>query len=156
MHFGRVLSIGIVASLSFLGAQPGSDEPLPVGGSISRPRRTRFVEPRYPEEARALGLQSVVILELTLDTTGEVLEVRPLRGAPELIPAAVEAARQWAFEPTFVDGRAVKIRFAETVLFVLRAAAARGGNGMFLRAPEPGASYASFADWELEGEAFTA
>lgn len=148
--------IALVSILAFLGAQTELDEPLLVGGPIAKPRRTRFVEPRYPEEARLQGLQSIVIVELTLETTGEVLEARPLRGAPELVPAAIEAAREWAFEPTFVDGRAVRVRFAETVLFVLRKSSTRGGSGMYLRPPQPGASFDSFEDWEIEGEAFTA
>ncbi len=156
MSFDRALSIGLVFFLPFLGLRQLAEEPFPVGGSIVRPKRTRFVEPRYPEEARARGLQSVVILELTLNSDGAVRDVRPLRGAPELVPAAVEAAREWIYEPTLVDGRAVSLRFAETVLFVLRKSSERGGNGMFLRPPDPDASYASFPDWEIEGEAFTA
>ena len=156
VHFRRAVSLALVSFLPLLGLRQSSDEPLPVGGSIARPQRTRFVEPRYPEDALAQGLQSVVILELTLNPEGAVQAVRPLRGAPELVPAAVEAARQWAYEPTLVDGRAVSLRFAETVLFVLRKDSGRGGNGMFLRPPDPNATYASFPDWEIEGEAFTA
>ena len=156
MHFPRALSIGLVVFLPLVALRQTVEEPLPVGGSIARPKRIRFVEPRYPEKARVRGLQSVVILELTLTAEGAVQEVRPLRGAPELVPAAVEAARQWVYEPTEVEGRAVSLRFAETVLFVLRKGPERGGSGMFLRPPDPGASYASFPDWEIEGEAFTA
>ncbi|HEY7819955.1 MAG TPA: TonB family protein, partial [Vicinamibacteria bacterium] len=155
MRFHRALALALVSVLPLLGLQV-SEEPLPVGGSIVRPKRTRFVEPRYPEGARSQGLQSVVILELTLNPDGTVRDVRPMRGAPELVPAAVEAARQWVYESTLVDGRAVSLRFAETVLFVLRRSAERGGNGMFLRPPDPNASYASFPEWEIEGEAFTA
>jgi len=136
VYFRRALSIGLVAFLPFLGLRQTSEEPLPVGGSIVRPKRTRFVEPRYPEDARAQGIQTVVILELTLDPEGAVQEVRPLRGAPELLPAAVEAARQWVYEPTLVEGRAVALRFAETVLFVLRKTSEHGGNGMFQRRPD--------------------
>jgi TonB family protein len=154
--FRRALSIGIVSFLPFLALPQTQEEPIPVGGSIARPKRVRFVEPRYPEEARARGLQSVVILELTLNPQGAVEEVRPLRGAPELLPAAIEAARQWVYEPTLVEGRAVALRFAETVLFVLRKSSGGAGSGMFLRPPDPNASYASFPDWEIEGEAFTA
>jgi TonB family protein len=156
VHFRRSLSLALVSFLPFVGLRQTAEEPLPVGGSIARPQRTRFVEPRYPEGARSQGLQSVVILELTLNPEGAVQDVRPLRGAPELVPAAVEAVRQWAYEPTLVDGRAVSLRFAETVLFVLRKNTERGGSGMFLRPPDPNASYASFPDWEIEGEAFTA
>jgi TonB family protein len=152
MGIRSALVLGIV----LLSIQESREEPLPVGGDVARPKRTRFVEPVYPESAQQSGVQSVVILELTLDRDGNVEGVRPLRGAPELLPAAMEAARQWAYEPTIVDGRAVSLRFAETVLFVLRKPAPRGGNGMFLRAPDPGATFASYEDWELEGEAFTA
>jgi TonB family protein len=155
VRFRRALALALVSVLPLLGSQV-SEEPLPVGGSIVRPKRTHFVEPRYPEDARSQGLQSVVILELTLNPDGAVRGVRPMRGAPELVPAAIEAARQWIYEPTLVDGRAVALRFAETVLFVLRKSSARGGNGMFLRPPDPGASYASFPEWEIEGESFTA
>jgi TonB family protein len=156
VHIRRALSVGLVFFLPFYGLRQTPEEPLPVGGSIARPKRIRFVEPRYPEEARARGLQSVVILELTVSPEGAVREVRPLRGAPELLPAAVDAARQWIYEPTVLEGRAVSLRFAETVLFVLRKSSERGGSGMFLRPPDPNASYASFPDWEIEGEAFTA
>jgi TonB family protein len=155
VRFHRALALALVSALPLLGLQV-PEEPLPVGGSIVRPKRTHFVEPRYPEDARSQGLQSVVILELTLNPDGTVRAARPMRGAPELVPSAVEAARQWVYEPTLVQGRAVSLRFAETVLFVLRKTAERGGNGMFLRPPDPNASYASFPEWEIEGEAFTA
>lgn len=156
MHVRRALSLGLVFFLPFAVLSQTSEEPVPVGGSIARPKRTRYVEPRYPASAQASGLQSVVILELTLDPDGTVRDARPLRGAPELVSRAVEAARQWVYEPTHVDGRPVTLRFAETVLFVLRKSSVRGGSGMFLRPPDPNTSYASFPDWEIEGEAFTA
>jgi TonB family protein len=135
-------------------------EPVLVGGSVAKPERVRFVEPVYPDEAKAANLQSIVILELTVDPEGTVTEVRPLRGAPLVAEAAVAAARQWRYRPTLVEGKPVTIRFSETVFFILRKPApvsegSFGGNGMFLRPPSPGATRASFRDWEVEGEAFT-
>lgn len=137
------------------------DEPLPVGGNISKPERTVFVAPQYPDDAQANGVQSIVILELTLDRTGGVVAAKPLRGAEAVVPAAMEAARQWRYAPTYVNGEAVSVRFAETVLFVLRQradvpAGSLGGNGMFLRPPAPEATTTSYEDWAVEGEAFTA
>lgn len=148
-----LLALGIALLIA---SQETATQPIPVGGDVEKPRRTFFVRPDYPPEAEAAAVQSIVILELTVDTEGKVVEVRPLRGADVVVPAAVEAARQWRYEPTVVNGRAVSLRFSETVLFVLRKPTSFGGNGMYLRAPEPGATAASYEDWEVEGEAFTA
>ena len=136
-------------------------EPLLVGADIAKPSRTHFVQPRYPADAEAAAIQSIVILELVVDGAGDVVEVQALRGADAVIPAAVNAARQWKYEPTLVEGKPVSLRFAETVLFVLRKprpvpSGSLGGNGMFMRPPVPGASRGSYEDWEVEGEAFTA
>jgi TonB family protein len=139
------------------------EEPFPVGGNIARPKRVKVIQPEFPEEARLKGVQSVVIVELTLDRAGKVVGVKPLRGAPEVVPAALEAARQWEYEPALLDGKPVAVRFAETVLFVLRkpldartpSAGFYGGNGMFLRPPAPGADSASYQSWKVVGEAFT-
>jgi len=139
------------------------EEPFPVGGNIARPKRVKFVQPQFPEDARLKGVQSVVIVELTLDRAGKVVTVKPLRGAAEVTAAALEAARQWEYEPAMLQGRPVSVRFAETVLFVLRkpldpnkpSHGFYGGNGMFLRPPAPGATSASYQDWKVVGEAFT-
>jgi hypothetical protein len=147
-----------------LGSSPQlSQEPYLVGGNISRPKRVKFVEPVFPPEAEASGVQSLVIVELTVDREGKVVEVKPLRGAAQVIPSAVEAARQWIYEPTLVDGKPVSLRFAETVLFVLRkpprpdtpSPGFFGGNGMFLRPPAPEATASAYKEWTVVGEAFT-
>ena len=96
---GRTLVLAIVPLIAFV----LQDEPLPVGGNITKPERTHFVQPLYPEQAEASAVQSLVILELTVDRTGRVTTVRPLRGADAVVPAAVEAAKHWRYEPTFVD-----------------------------------------------------
>ncbi len=135
----------------------GEPPVLPVGGDIARPARVRFVPPEYPEAAAARGEEALVILELTLDPEGGVAAVRSLRGPEVLAAAAVEAAEDWAYEPTLVDGTPVALRFAETVRFMLRPA---GGFGMRLP-PAAGATGTAFPDletpnWEIRGHAFTA
>ena len=159
MH-ARVIALVLGPAIAF--SLHVQEEPLLIGGSIKKPERTHFVQPIYPGAAEAGAVQSLVILEMTVDRAGNVSSVKPLRGADIVVPAAVEAARQWQYAPTLVDGRAVSVRFSETVIFILRKprpipAGAVGGNGMFLRRPPvPGASTGSYEDWEVEGEAFTA
>jgi TonB family protein len=157
----RAFALAFSAAV-FVGAWLPREEPVLVGGDVAKPERTFFVAPVYPPEAQSSNVQSIVILELTVDREGNVSSVRPLRGAPVVLDAAVAAARQWRYRPTIVGGNPVSVRFSETVLFVLRkpvppaAGSFVGGNGMFLRPPDPGASSASYRDWEVEGEAVTA
>ena len=95
---------------------PG-DAPVRVGGSIRQPVKVVDVKPVYPETAVTAGIRGVVILELTIDTDGSVKDARVLRSIPLLDEAAVAAARQWKYEPTFLNGRAVPIILTVTVPF---------------------------------------
>ena len=67
------------------------EKPLLIGGSVAKPERTHFVQPIYPGAAEAGAVQSLVILEMTVDRAGNVSNVKPLRGADIVVPAAVEA-----------------------------------------------------------------
>ena len=66
------------------------------------------------------GLPGFVVLECRIDREGRVAEVKVLR--PEklgMTEAAVEAVRQWRFEPCMVDDRPVVAQFVLTVRFNL-------------------------------------
>lgn len=89
-------------------------------GDIKPPRLVRRVEPLYPEIARQARVEGVVILEATTDVYGRVTAVRVLRSLPLLDAAAVEAVRQWVYEPLVVNGRPRGVTFTVTVRFVLK------------------------------------
>jgi TonB family protein len=91
--------------------------PVRVGGSIPMPHKTFDVPAIYPETARAAGLQGVVVLEITVGPDGIVSQARVLRGQPLLDQAAIDAARQWRYEPTLQNGTPVAVRFTATVDF---------------------------------------
>ena len=71
----------------------------------------------YPEAARAAGVHGAVIVELALDLDGHVTDVRVLRGIPGLDQAAIDAARQWRFAQTFMNGEPVQMKAVMTVSF---------------------------------------
>ena len=48
-------------------------------------------------------------MEITVGPTGRVEDVRILRGEPGLDKPAEEAARQWIYSPTLVDGKPVSV-----------------------------------------------
>jgi protein TonB len=100
----------------------GKPEATPVMavGDIRPPRLVRRVEPGYPDIAREARVEGVVILEATTDIYGRVAAVRVLRSIPLLDEAAVDAVRQWVYEPLLVNGRPRPVTFTVTVRFVLK------------------------------------
>lgn len=54
---------------------------------------------------------------MTVGRQGDVSNVSVLRSAENLDEAAIEAVRQWRYEPTIVNGRPVSVIFTETVRF---------------------------------------
>jgi protein TonB len=78
------------------------------------------VDPIYPELARRARLQGPVVLLMTVDERGLPIQVQVLEGAPAFHEAALQAARQWRFEPARLEGRPVAASFRLTLKFSLR------------------------------------
>lgn len=98
--------------------QPDANGVYRVGGGMAPPRREGV--PQYPEQAQAAGIEGVVLVEILIDETGQVADARVLRSIPLLDEAALQAVRQWRFEPTVIDGKPVPIRMVTTVNFTRR------------------------------------
>lgn len=78
-----------------------------------------FVPPSYPAEAQQQRIQGSVYLDGVISTTGEIRELRVIRGHPLLVPAAVEAVKRWRYRPYYVRGTPVEVETAITVNFKL-------------------------------------
>jgi len=110
---GRPGQVGRPAGADALAA------PLRVGGDLRAPRKTRHANPVYPSIAQSARVQGIVIAEVVIGADGRVQNVRVLRSIPLLDQAAVEAVRQWEFEPTLLNGVAVPVIMTVTVQFTL-------------------------------------
>ena len=77
------------------------------------------VEPVYPALAKQARVSGTVELLGVLGTDGRIHELKVLRGHPLLINAALDAVRQWIFEPTMLNGQAVEVSAPITVNFIL-------------------------------------
>ena len=86
---------------------------------VKPPKLVKEVQPVYPEAARKAGIEGVVILEARTDTYGRVAEAKVLRGVPELAQPAVEALKQWVYEPMVIDGKPMPVVFTVTMRFQL-------------------------------------
>lgn len=93
--------------------------PVRVGGNVRPPAKITDVRPVYPPEAKGARVQGVVILEVVIDTEGNVRSTRVLRSIPILDAAAITAVEQWKFEPTLLNGAAVPVIMTVTVNFTL-------------------------------------
>lgn len=89
---------------------------------LSEPKVVEKVNPVYPEEARAEKVQGVVVLDVTVDTGGGPSDVKVTKDPdPRLSQAAVDAVKQWRFEPArTAKGDPVAVVYTVTVAFKLQ------------------------------------
>jgi protein TonB len=80
------------------------------------------VHPQYPADARDAGIQGTVTVGLIIGRNGHVEEVRLLKGHPLLAPAALQAAKNYIFQPFERDGKPVRASAQLEIPFVLAAA----------------------------------
>ena len=78
------------------------------------------MNPIYPQMARAARIQGTVTLQAVIDTDGKVSNLSVIKSVMLLDPAAIEAVRQWRYEPTVLNGRAVPVIVTVEGKFQLR------------------------------------
>jgi TonB family protein len=95
-------------------SSPGREDAAPrqvrVDRKAERLKLTREVPAVYPDAAKAAGIQGTVSFEMVISRDGEPLDIR-LLSSPDacLTESALEAVRQWRYEPTLLNGAAVEI-----------------------------------------------
>ena len=94
--------------------------PVRAGGDIRMPTKIRDVAPEYPQIAQRAGIQGMVIIEAVIATDGTVRDARVLRSIALLDRAALDAVRQWRYEPTRLNGVVVPVIVTVTVQFQLQ------------------------------------
>lgn len=102
------------------GTGDGEGAPTPVAAVREMPSVVGDSVAEYPAEARRLGVQGKVVLEVVVDEEGKVARARVLRPLhPLLDEAALRAAKGLRFRPGRVDGRPVRVKIPYTYVFVL-------------------------------------
>ncbi len=93
--------------------------PAPVGGQVQEAILISSVPPTYPVLARSVRLQGEVTIDAVIDSTGKVAAMKPLSGPVALQHAAMDALRQWKYEPARLDGQPVSTHLSVTIKFRL-------------------------------------
>ncbi len=94
--------------------------PVRVGGNVRSPRLVKRVEPEYPLLAKASRIKGSVRLEAILTEEGKVADLKLVSGHPLLVESAMKAARQWEYEPTYLNDIPARVILFITVNFSLQ------------------------------------
>jgi TonB family protein len=106
-------------------AEPGPAELSPEAGQALLVKK---VPPVYPPLARQARIQATVVLKIVINKDGDVRAVQLVSGHPLLAPAAIEAVKQWKYQPYIKDGEAVEVSTTVRVTFSLAGEPAPAGT----------------------------
>ncbi len=94
--------------------------PYRVGGGVSAPRAIYAPDPQYSEEARKAKYQGTVVLWTVIGPDGRAHDTKVARSlGMGLDQQAIDAVRNWRFEPAMFDGRPVPVEINIEVNFRL-------------------------------------
>jgi len=93
--------------------------PTQVSAGVQAGKLLFGPKPPYPSLAKASRTQGTVKLQAIIAADGAVRDVRLLAGSPLLARAAVDAVRQWRYQPTLLNGVAVEVLTEIDVIFNL-------------------------------------
>jgi TonB family protein len=88
-----------------------------IGGNVQAAKLLHRVDPAYPPEARAAGVEGSVTLKVLIDENGNIASVEPTDGNPALALAAMKAVREWTYQPTLLNGKPVRVSTTVIVPF---------------------------------------
>jgi len=94
-------------------------KPIRVGGQVQMANILNRVNPPYPELAKRARISGSVKLEGIIAKDGTVQQLKVISGHPLLVPAALEAVRQWRYRPTLLNGEPVEVITPIDVNFIL-------------------------------------
>ena len=102
------------------GKGPFPDGTYPIGGDVKPPKATYAPDPGYSDEARRAKYQAQVDLWLVVDAGGSPQQIRLKQAAGMgLDEKAIEALKQWHFEPATKNGQPVPVRISVEMNFQL-------------------------------------
>ena len=119
-----ILSLLVIAGFSSAstleGAQPENKNTVfPYYKVEEKPVMKKQTRPIYPEFAAKAGIQGQVMIKVTINEKGKVIDARILKSVPALDAAALKAVQTWTFKPGKKDGKAVSVNMVVPVQFSL-------------------------------------
>ena len=114
---------GIVNSTSNLAyipkLQPVMPQRVRISQGVTSGLLLRKLDPVYPTIAREARIQGNVVLKAIIDKEGSIQDLQLVTGHPMLVPAAIQAVKQWRYRPYLLNGQPVEVETTITVIFTL-------------------------------------
>jgi len=99
--------------------KPKLTGPLKVGGNVQAARILNRVQPVYPPLARQTRISGTVRLHAIISKDGSIQQLEVQSGHPLLQQNALDAVRQWRYQPTLLNGEPVEVDTTIDVIFSL-------------------------------------
>ena len=121
---------GIVGSVASVAPPPpppvkqevkaAAPQRIRVGGNVQQARLRHQPRPTYPPLAKQARISGVVRLNAIIGKDGSIQNLSVLSGHPLLVPSAMNAVKQWRYEPTLLNGEPVEVVTQIDVNFTLQ------------------------------------
>src|SRR5215469_15797676 len=102
---------------------PKKEAPKPsivnVGGRVQAAKLIRNPQPVYPQIARQARISGTVELAAIIGEDGHIQSLNVVSGHPLLRQAALDAVKQWVYQPTLLNEQPVKVNTTIDVIFTL-------------------------------------
>ena len=92
----------------------------PAPGKTLAAKLVKRVDPVYPQLTSSRGISGGVVLSAHIDEAGKVQSVNAISGDPELVRPAMDAVRQWEYQPSLVNGQPRQSDERIEITFALR------------------------------------
>ncbi|MGB2604470.1 MAG: TonB family protein [Candidatus Sulfotelmatobacter sp.] len=99
--------------------QPVVPQRIRISQGVTSGLLIHRVEPPYPVLARSARIQGNVLLKAVIDKEGNIQDLQLVSGHPMLVPAAIQAVKQWRYRPYLLNGQPVEVETTITVIFTL-------------------------------------
>jgi protein TonB len=101
--------------------KPKQEGPLKVGGNVQSAKLIKHPSPVYPPIAKSARIQGTVVLQAIIGKDGTVQNLKMISAtSPLLVANAMDAVKQWVYQPTLLNSEPVDVVTEITVNFTLQ------------------------------------
>jgi protein TonB len=90
-------------------------KPMRISSGVSEGMLVQKIEPAYPVIAQRAHIQGTVRLQAIISRQGTIENLQLIEGHPMLVPAAIDAVKQWKYRPYVLNGEPLPV---ETIVIV--------------------------------------
>ncbi|MHB8484704.1 MAG: energy transducer TonB [Candidatus Acidiferrales bacterium] len=100
-------------------AAQGPQSQVKSGAKVQAAKLIQRVDPVYPVAAKQAHVEGTILLSAEIGKDGSIQDLSYVSGPQVLAPGAMDAVRQWKYQPTMLNGTPVTVDTCITVIFNL-------------------------------------